>query len=90
MGNPEKFELLSGDSGEMSVQYRPYTYSTFVFDGISRGTCLRSVHLTLTQDEPNLVQVQFFGQALSHATTNIRTKRSFFRLNISPPLLRER
>ena len=90
MGNPEKFELLSGDFGEMSAQYRPYTYSTFVFDGISRGTCLMSVHLILTQEEPNLAQVQFSGQAVSHATKCIKTKRKFFILFVSPYLLRER
>lgn len=45
-----------------------------------------SVHLTLTlAEEPNLSQVQFFGQALLHATTSIRTKRRFVRLYISPP-----
>ena len=75
MGNSEKFELLSGDA---------CTYSITTFDGISRGTCLRSVHLTLTLEEPNLTQVQFFGQALSHATTSIRTKMSFFKQYIPP------
>lgn len=72
------------DSGEIPAQRLPYTYSTFVFDGISRGTCLISVHLTLTQEEPNLAQAQFFGQALSLATTIIRIKRTFFRLYMSP------